>query len=93
MFDETDSWLGNEVELGVYTDFYAMNYWQESFGFIAVIGAGSIYFIGLILSIIFDIKPQKMMKHKIFRDFRNIDRYGLRTNSELRTDEDSLNAD
>lgn len=34
--------------------------------------------IGLFLAIVADIRPKNRLKHKLFKDFRNIDRYGLR---------------
>jgi len=57
MFDETMDNLPGNTKLGMYTDFYGMDFWKESFGFIAVVGATVTFFLGLILSIIFDIKP------------------------------------
>lgn len=77
MFDPTNDTIDAIPKLGIYTDFYGMNYWQESLGFIAVVGASVTFFIGMIMSIIFDIRPQKRIKHKLLVDFRNIDRYGL----------------
>lgn len=51
-------------------------------GFFAVLGALVTYITGLILSVIADIKPMKRIRHKIIRDFRNIDRYGLNRRDE-----------
>jgi hypothetical protein len=42
-------------KLGIYTDFYGMLYWSQSMGFIAVLGAFSLYFLGLLLAIVFDV--------------------------------------
>ena len=47
--------LGMYPKMGIYTDFYGMNYWQDSFGFIVILGAVGVYALGLLLSIIFDI--------------------------------------
>lgn len=55
-----------------------MEHWQNSFGFRSIIAAGIIYFLGLFFSIVFDIKSKKNIKTKLLRDFRNIDRYGLK---------------
>lgn len=77
IFEPTNETLGTYPKLGIYTDYYGMNYWQDSLGFVAVLGASATFLIGLIFSIIFDIKPQKRIKHKLLKDFRNIDRYGL----------------
>ncbi len=82
VFDPTNETLGNIPKLGIYTDYYGINYWQDSLGFVAVLGATATYIIGLIFSIIFDIKPQKRIRHKLIRDFRNIDRYGLNKRDE-----------
>lgn len=90
MFDPTNDALVGNPKLGIYTDFYGMNYWQSSFGFIAVIGASVVFFIGLVLSIIFDIRPQKRIKHKLLVDFRNIDRYGLKDDNDEAHDEITL---
>ncbi|CDW83340.1 proprotein convertase subtilisin kexin type partial [Stylonychia lemnae] len=93
MFDETLDSLGNHPKLGIYTDFYGMDFWQESLGFIAVIGASVTFFLGLVISIIFDIKPQKQVKYRLMRDFRNIDRYGLKNDNDEQNDEANLNKD
>lgn len=44
-------------KLGIYTDFYGMLYWNKSMGFVAVIGSMSLYLIGLLIVIIFDVQP------------------------------------
>ena len=55
-----------------------MKYWSSTLGFIAVIGAVCIYIIGAILAVISDIRALKKLKSRIMKDFRNIDRYGLK---------------
>lgn len=67
-----------------------MNYWQDSFGFIAVVGACVVYILGLFIVIILDIGPQRKVKHKLMMDFRNIDRFGLRDDNDEHKDEISL---
>lgn len=67
--------LGMYPKMGIYTDFYGMNYWQDSFGFIVILGAVGVYALGLLLSIIFDIQPQKKLKFRFMRDFRSIDNH------------------
>jgi hypothetical protein len=62
-------------KLGIYTDFYGMLFWNQSMGFIAVIGAMSLYLVGLLVVIIFDVQPQKRLKYKLTRDFRSMDKY------------------
>jgi hypothetical protein len=42
-------------KLGIYTDFYGMLFWNQSMGFIAVIGVMTLYLIGLFIVIIFDV--------------------------------------
>jgi len=46
-------------------------------GFFAVVGALTMYSIGIVTAIIWDISPTKKLKQKLMKDFRNIDRYGL----------------
>ena len=77
------------MNLGLYTDYYALNYWQESFGFRAVLAASAVYLIGIFFSVIFDIKPRRNIIFKLKRDFRNIDRYGLKPDDDLK-DEQNL---
>ena len=82
LFEPTNETLGNIPKLGIYTDYYGINYWQDSLGFFAVLGALVTYITGMIFSVIADIKPMKRMKHKLIRDFRSIDRYGLNRRDE-----------
>ena len=77
IFDPTNSSQRTHTKLGIYTDYYGMNHWQDSMGFIAVLGASVTFLVGLLVSIIFDIRPMKRLKHKLLKDFRNIDKYGL----------------
>ncbi len=67
--------IGTNPKLGIYTDFYGMNYWRESFGFIAILGAISIYAFGILLSLIFDVQPQKRLVYKLLLNFRSFDTY------------------
>jgi len=53
--DESNADGGASPKIGIYTDFYGMNYWRESFGFLVILGAFCGYIVGLALSIIFDI--------------------------------------
>ena len=78
MYDFTNESFENYTLTGIYYDFIGMNYWQDSFGFPVIMGAWAAYFIGLILAILCDIRPQYRLRHKLLRDFGNIDRYGLR---------------
>ena len=52
-----------------------MLYWRESFGFIAVIGAVTLYIVGLAFSLVFDLQPQKRLRYKLMRDFRSFEAY------------------
>ena len=62
-------------KLGIYTDFYGMLFWSQSMGFIAVIGVMSLYLVGLLVVVIFDVQPQKRLKYRLIRDFRSMDKY------------------
>ena len=44
-------------------------------GFIAVLGVMSLYLVGLLIVIIFDVQPQKRVKYRLIRDFRSMDKY------------------
>ena len=52
-----------------------MLYWRESFGFIAVLGAVTLYFVGLAFSLVLDLQPQKRLRFKLMRDFRSFEAY------------------
>jgi len=55
-----------------------MSEWTDGMGFIVCIGAWAAYLVGLFIAIVCDIRPKNRLKHKLFKDFRNIDRFGLR---------------
>ena len=77
MYEPFVEHIGHNPVLGVYTDYYGLNYWPTSFGFRSALAAILLYIVGLIVFILYDIKPKKKMEKRIISDFRNIDRFGL----------------
>jgi hypothetical protein len=70
--DDDDSATTSTSKIGVYTDFYGLDYWKQSMGFYAVVGVFGIYSLGLVLSLVFDVQPHKRVKFRLLRDFTNI---------------------
>ena len=54
-----------DAKPGFYINYVAMNYWQDSFGFYAVISVSGMYLISLTIAIICDIRPRKRLRAKI----------------------------
>lgn len=76
VYDPTDIGVGHTPHIGIYSDFFAMKFWTQSFGFRAVVTASIVYIIGLLIFCCYDIIPIRRLKKRLRRDYDDIDRYG-----------------
>lgn len=61
------------MNLGIYQDFYALNYWKDSFGFLALCGSTSLYLIGLFFSLVADYHVLRRIKRKLILEYEKLE--------------------
>lgn len=61
MYEPVQEHMGRNPVLGVYTDYYGLDYWPTSFGFRAVLAGILFYLLVLVAFLMYDIKPRKRM--------------------------------
>ena len=59
--------------MGVYTNFFALAFWQQSFGFIAVVAGCCTYGFALIAMVLLDRKPTQRLLLKLRAKVRKIE--------------------
>jgi len=82
-YQQTNPSKGEGPTVGIYSDFFAMKYWRESFGFIAVIGGVTTYIVGLIICFFVDQRMQKKMISKIRMKVRKMEELNNRKKETL----------
>jgi hypothetical protein len=61
------------LNLGIYQDFYALNYWNESFGFFSLCGSTSLNVIGLFFALIADYHALRRIKRKLILEYEKLE--------------------
>ena len=61
------------MNLGIYQDFYALNYWRDSFGFFALCGSTSLYLVGLLFALIADYHALRRIKRKLILEYEKLE--------------------
>lgn len=74
-----------QAPLPFFSDKFVLESWQQSLGFRIVIAGAIVYTVGLIFSIILDIKPRKDLLQRLMKDMRNVDRYGYISETNIAT--------
>ena len=68
---------GEGIKVGLYSDFFAMNYWMNSFGLIAVLAAVTTYLLGIIIMIFWDRNRIQPIIDRLRKRMRNLEQKGF----------------
>ncbi|CDW88139.1 neurohypophysial n-terminal domain containing protein [Stylonychia lemnae] len=77
VYQQTFPQTGRGVEQGIYSDFFAMQYWRNSFGYFAVITGVVVFFIGQIIMYYADKKLQPPVMEKLRERIRKLEMKGF----------------
>lgn len=72
-FEVNATTYGDGYRNSIYTDFFAMAYWQSSFGFIAVIAGSFMFFVGHILIWLLDGRLKRNLVIRLREKARNFE--------------------
>lgn len=66
------------MQIGLYSDFFAMQYWRDSFGYIAVIAAVCVYVVGQVVMFFADRKPTLKVLANLREKVRGLELRGFK---------------
>ena len=72
-YQKTSKASGLGPTIGIYSDFFALSYWAESFGFFAVMAGITVFFLGHIVIYFVDTRLQQKLILRLREKVRKIE--------------------